>query len=152
MEGRPRYFLGGLNLFFLFFHLFPSLSLSLPLFPSFYLFFNSFYLFFTLFPFFYFFFYLFPSFSCFFSFFALFHIFFISPPFSHYFFFFLFSLSFSHCFSHFRWPGRGRSLAALPCLPLPYLTLHLLSSPLFPKHLFLKKKEASRFSADFCAE
>ena len=76
---------------------------------------------------------LFPSFSSFFffPFVALFsHLFPLSPPFSHYFpFFSPFSFSFSHSFSHFRWPGRGRSLAALPCLPLPYLTSPLLSSP-----------------------
>ena len=61
-------------------------------------------------------------------FFALFHIFF--PFFTLFSFFFtFFPFLFSHSFSHFRWPGRGRSLAALPCLPLPYLTLPLLSSP-----------------------
>ena len=77
-------------------------------------------------------------------FFALFHIFF--HLFSHYvpFFFTFFPFLFSHSFSHFRWPRRGRSLAALPCLPLPYLTLPLLSSLSF-RNTILKKKEHRDF-------
>ena len=146
---RAFFFFLGLNLFFLSFPLFPSLSLSFPLFPSFSIFlplFTSFYLFSLFFHFLFLFlsFYLFFFFFLFFFFLSFFHIFF---SFHHLFhiisFCFLFSLSFSHSFSHFRWPGRGRSLAALPCLPLPYLTLHLLSSP---------SLTPSRFSADFCAE
>ena len=74
-------------------------------------------------------------------FFALFHIFFtFFTLFS--FFFTFFPFLFSHSFSHFRWPGRGRSLAALPCLPLPYLTLPLLSSPSLT---LFKKKEHRDF-------
>ena len=87
---------------------------------------------------------LFHSFSLFFLFFlfsfffALFHFFtfFTLFPFFH-----LFSF-FSHSFSHFRWPGRGRSLAALPCLPLPHLTPPLLSSP---SSTLFKKKEHRDF-------
>ena len=132
-------------LFSLFFTLFHSLSLFFQFFTSFSLFlplFHSFSNFLFLFPFF---------FSFFLFFLAFFHIFF---PFTTFFTLFpfspLFLLTFSHSFSHFRWPGRGRSLAALPCLPLPYLTLPLLSSPSLTP--FFYKKGASRFSADFCAE
>ena len=85
----------------------------------------------------------FSLFSFFFCTFSLFHFFQIISFFCPIFFFFPYS------FSHFRWPGRGRSLAALPCLPLPYLTSLLLSSPSLT---LFKKKGASRFSADFCVE
>ena len=148
------FFLGSEPLF----SLFPSFPLSFPLFPSFSIFLPLFYLFLPLFHsffIFYLFFYLFHSFSSFFSFsfFALFHIFF---SFHHLFhiisLYFLFSLSLSHSFSHFRWPGRGRSLAALPCLPLPHITSPLLSFLNTFFFFFLKKKGASRFSANFCAE
>ena len=69
-------------------------------------------------------------------FFALFHIFF--PFFTLFSFFFtFFPFLFSHSFSHFRWPGRGRSLAALPC---PHIT-----SPLLSFLNSLKKKEHRYF-------
>ena len=79
-------------------------------------------------------------FHIFFTFFTLFFFFALE----HYFpFFHFFTFLFSHSFSHFRWPGRGRSLAAFPCLPLTYLTLPLLSSPSLT--LFKKKKEHRDF-------
>ena len=120
----------------LFLHLFTSFSLfshDFPLFPSF----SSFSSFFF-FPFFCTFSHLFHLFS---HYFPLFHI--ISL------FFHRFSLFFSHSFSHFRWPGRGRSLAALPCLPLPYLTLPLLSSPSLT---LFKKRSIEIFSRFPCWE
>ena len=122
---------GSTALFFLgsepfFFSLFPSFHLSFPFFPSF----SIFYLFFTSFL---------PLFLSF-SFFISFYIF--LPLFS---FFFLFPFLFRILFRIFRWPGRGRSLAALPCLPLPYLTLHLLSSPSLTPFFLTKKKEHRDF-------
>ena len=80
-------------------------------------------------------------------FFALFHIFFtFFTLFS--FFSSFFTFLFSHSFSHFRWPGRGRSLAAFPCLPLTYLTLLLLSSPSLT--LIKKKRSIEIFSRFLC--
>ena len=87
-----------------------------------------------------------PSFSLFsLFFFALFHIFFTF--FTLFLFFTFFPFLFSHSFSHFRWPGRGRSLAALPCLPLPYLTLPLLSSPSLT---LFEKRSIEIFSRFLC--
>ena len=106
------------------------MRVSLAFFVHFFKYFSLFPLFFPIFP-------LFPLCSSL-------HFFTSFSLFSHYFpFFTFFSLSFFTFFSHFRWPGRGRSLAALPCLPLPYLTLPLLSSPSLT--LIKKKKEHRDF-------
>ena len=115
------------SLFFLFF-LF-SLFLFLSFFTSFSHYFTSF-PFFLLFP-------LFSFFSLFCHFSHLFHLFHIVSLvfFNFFFFFFAFFFAFS-----LTWPRR--SLAALPCLPLPYLTLPLLSSPSLT--FFFQKKKKHR--------
>ena len=146
------FFLGSEHLFSLS-HSFP---LSFPLFPSFSIFlplFYLFYLFSLFFHFCYFFFYLFTSFSSFFSFFLpFFTSFFLSSPFSHYFPFFSFFPFFFAFFFAFSlaWPRPQPYRLTLPSLTLPHITSPLLS--FLTTFFFNKKKGASRFSADICAE
>ena len=128
------FFLGCLNLFFLFFTLFHSF---LPLFISFSLFFPFFYFFFHLFtsflPLFTFFFLpFFTSFFPFTTFFTLFPLFF---PFFPFFFAFFFAFSLA-------WPRPQPCRLTLPSLALPHITSPLLS---FLNTFFYKKKKHRDF-------
>ena len=140
-EWTALFFFLGLNLFFLLFPLFPSLSLFfhffylfLPLFHSFSIFYFFFYLFTSFFFFFLFFFFFFAFFS---------HLFFLSP-FSHYFPFFPFFPFFFAFFFAFSlaWPRPQPCRFTLPSLTLPHITSPLLS---FLDTFFFKKKEHRDF-------